>query len=340
MEEKLTIKDKKEDIIKAYEQLLAKYKEKEKMAKGTDKESDVKKAAEEVVVKKASTYTVENIVKGLADLKLDLSKTLTDLSDKLIAEVNKLETVQQAIAIESRNLEEIYDIKVAAETLGILIRTYEEKKKTFEEEMAIKREQWRKEQEEYELSVKEKDANLKKERQREAEEYAYNLALSRKKDKDAYEQEKSALSKALTEERISQEKELSARESAVAAQETEIAELRAKVKNFPDELAKAIEKAEKEAIALTERMAKQKADLLAKEVEGEKKVAELKIKTLEETVAKQSAQIEALTKQLNNATAQVQDIAVRAIEGASGVKTLSAVNQIALEQAKTVAAKK
>ncbi|MFH1562586.1 MAG: hypothetical protein ABIF11_04095 [Nitrospirota bacterium] len=43
---------------------------------------------------------------------------------------------------------------------------------------------------------------------------------------------------------------------------------------------------------------------------------------------------------MNNATAKVQDIAVKAIEGASGVKTLAAVNEIVLEQAKNVGTKK
>ena len=40
-------------------------------------------------------------------------------------------------------------------------------------------------------------------------------------------------------------------------------------------------------------------------------------------------------KQLDEAKQQVQDIAVKAIEGASGARALSHVNQIAMEQAKT-----
>ncbi|MGA2772203.1 MAG: hypothetical protein ABSG26_15425 [Bryobacteraceae bacterium] len=39
-------------------------------------------------------------------------------------------------------------------------------------------------------------------------------------------------------------------------------------------------------------------------------------------------------KQLAAAKQQVRDIAVKAIEGASGAKALSPVNQIAMEQAK------
>lgn len=88
-----------------------------------------------------------------------------------------------------------------------------------------------------------------------------------------------------------------------------------------------------------EEILKEYEELLAKSKEKEK-IAELEIKTLESTIAKQATQIESLSKQLNNATSQVQNIAVRAIEGASGVKALSAVNEMALEQAKNVDAKK
>ena|SRR5215471_9671221 len=65
-----------------------------------------------------------------------------------------------------------------------------------------------------------------------------------------------------------------------------------------------------------------------------KRIAETKVKALEEIAARQQAQIAALEKQLAEAKQQVQDIAVKAIERASGAKALSHINQIAMEQAK------
>jgi hypothetical protein len=44
--------------------------------------------------------------------------------------------------------------------------------------------------------------------------------------------------------------------------------------------------------------------------------------------------IASLQKQVEEAKQQVQDIAVKAIEGASGSRALAHVNQIAIEQAK------
>jgi len=73
---------------------------------------------------------------------------------------------------------------------------------------------------------------------------------------------------------------------------------------------------------------------MKKDAEAEKRFGELRVKTLEENVAHQQAQIAALEKQLADAKQQVQDIAVKAIEGASGARALSHINQIAMEQAK------
>lgn len=74
--------------------------------------------------------------------------------------------------------------------------------------------------------------------------------------------------------------------------------------------------------------------LLKKDAEAEKRVSALQVKALEQTIAHQAAQLDGLGKQLDEAKRQVQDIAVKAIEGASGARALERVNQIAIEQAK------
>jgi colicin import membrane protein len=73
---------------------------------------------------------------------------------------------------------------------------------------------------------------------------------------------------------------------------------------------------------------------LKKDAEVEQRMTELRVKTLEQTVSQITAQNAALQKQLDEAKKQVQDIAVKAIEGASGARTLTHINEIAMEQAK------
>ena len=52
MQQKLSMKDRKEEILKAYGELQGKYKEKEQLAKTVENEAKVQKAAEEEIMKK------------------------------------------------------------------------------------------------------------------------------------------------------------------------------------------------------------------------------------------------------------------------------------------------
>jgi phage terminase large subunit-like protein len=88
-------------------------------------------------------------------------------------------------------------------------------------------------------------------------------------------------------------------------------------------------------VKAAEQRFEQQMILLRKDGEAEKRVAELQIKSLKDAVDRQAADIEKLQGQLEEAKKQVQDIAVKAIEGASGAQALSQINRIAMEQAKT-----
>jgi len=92
--------------------------------------------------------------------------------------------------------------------------------------MTQKRQQWKKEQEEFERVRKERDDQAKKERAREEEEYAYGIKLTRKKDEDDYASRKNAQEKALEEKRTSLEKSWLEREGPLAACEQELANFR------------------------------------------------------------------------------------------------------------------
>jgi hypothetical protein len=89
-----------------------------------------------------------------------------------------------------------------------------------------------------------------------------------------------------------------------------------------------------EAVKAQEDKARQQMVLLQKDRETDKQVAALRIAALEDTVARQAAQLESLQSRLEEARGQVREIAVQAIEGASGARALAHINQIAMEQAK------
>jgi hypothetical protein len=124
------------------------------------------------------------------------------------------------------------------------------------------------------------------------------------------------------------------REKQIAADEALHADLKAKVDELPQRLETAVKRAKAEGVAIASAQAKVKADLLAKEIDGDKRVFELRVKSLEATIKERAAQIDALSTQLSSALKQSQDLAIKAIEGASNSSSFQAVKEIALEQAK------
>ena len=137
------------------------------------------------------------------------------------------------------------------------------------------------------------------------------------------------------EKQESLEKSWQQREASLKEKEVEWAQLKKEVDDFPARLKKDVDAASSAATKNAEQRFEQQLLLLKKDSEAEKRMAELQIKSLKETLDRQVAEIEKLQTQIEEAKKQVQDIAVKAIEGASGAQALSHINKIAMEQAKT-----
>lgn len=340
-ESKVSAKSTKNEILDAYNELL----EKVQGQMPADRKADAKREEEKEIVKDVSQNTIEKIVKGLADIKLETGKAFNYLEDQLVTQFKRLTETQHAIDIETKRLKDIHEINVNADSLAALLLAQKEKRASFEAEMeqkrrdfdaemAQKKQEWKKEQDAFDLARKEREEKIKKERQREEEEYTYSIQLKRKKETDAYEakkaaqekdlaEKKAALEKELIEKKAAAEKSLSEREAAVAAKEKEFEELKAKAAQFPKDLEKAVKDAEK---AATEKLGvtfKHQAELAEKEIEGERRLYKQTIAALESKIKEQEAQILGLTQRAQNAGQQVQEIAVKAIEGASAQRLLS-----------------
>jgi chromosome segregation ATPase len=334
MEPEITAKSTKNEILEAYNELLARLKEQ----KTQDRQAERARAEKKEIVETAAQNSEERIVKGLADLKLRMTKALDEMEEQLIAEFKRLNGVRQAIDIEQKNLQEVHEIRATADGLAALLLAQREKKEAFERdmeqrradfeaEMAQKRQQWKREQEEFERQKKEREEQVKRTREREEEEYTYNLKLQRKKDQDGYEARKAALEKELEDKRQALERSWAEREAALAAREKELADLRARVEAFPKELEKAVRDTEK---AVTERLEfkhRHEAEMRAKEIEGERRLSQQVIDSLEARIKEQDEQIRQLTQRANEAGLQVQSIAVKAIEGASAWRALATAHE-------------
>ncbi len=301
----------------------------------TAKAEAIVKQKEQDILQAVQDLTVEGVVQGITRLNLEMSRFLSGLSDRLGRELNMLTSVREAIALEQAELERLHKIDVATTALDLLVKEYQQQKEVLEAEIDAARVAWAEQDRQREWDQKEQEDALKRQRQREVEEYEYKKTLERKKAQDNYEEGIRLLEKKNREKQEALEKSWQSRDAELKEKESAFAQLSKEAEEFEGRLQREVDRAVAEAVRSAERNHEQQVALLTKDAEVERRLAELQIRSLQETLSRQITHIESLERRLEEAKGQVQDIAIKAIEGASGAKALSHVEQIAMEQAKT-----
>ena len=320
--------DAKHQIIKAFHQLLE---EKEQLpSKIATKEELAEKTKDKQVVETASTYTVEGIIKGLADLQLHFSGDINELEAKLVNEFHKLDEVQRAIEVETKHFEELRHIRIAAEALNILEQEHQEQAQALEEEIKQERQsldlettekqrQWQKEQKEHEKSNKAYKESINKKHQQEEENRQYEAERKRKIETDLYEEQKRKLQAELAQTTAEKEKDWIEREAILTGHQQLLEEYKAKIQTFPKELDAVVKQTREEAIKTARQTAKVETDLFEKGAESNRKVYETRIQALTEVINGQNGQIEVLSADLGSAMQQIQTVTARVLESASSI---------------------
>jgi hypothetical protein len=329
MEKKITASSTKNDIIEAYNELL---KQKESQDSGQPKEQK-EKEDRDIVIRSAATVNKEGIIQQIASLKISLNAELEKVEDALVTESKKLSQLQEAIKLQDQRLQDLYGINATADSVSAMLTLQKEKKEAFEKEMEQKRNQfeaeieeirtkWEKGKKEQDLVEKEEKDRLNKQHKREEEEYSYSIELTRKKDKDQYEQKKQLLDKELTDRKNTFEQEIRSREQAVIATETELMELREKTTAFPKELELAVKVAIEENTKKLETAFKFETQLKAKEYEGEIKLRDQEIANFKAKIKDIEVQLAQLAAKAEQADKSAKDIAIRAIESSSNFRII------------------
>jgi hypothetical protein len=338
---KLSMSSTKQEMLEAYNTLLKRLQEKREGELKPEKKIEEKKIQEAERV--AESLTVEGVAKEIGDLKLDIGKMLSQITDRLEGEVNKFVAIRSAIAAKAKELQELYEIDKAAMTLAALIEVQHEKRREFESEIAQKKEalqleiestrtEWEREQAEHEAAVKERDIAEKKRQTREKEEFEYAFKKEQQLAKDRFEYEKAKLENDIKNKKDQAENELKVREANISEKEDELNDLRKKVSIFPKELETAVNRAIKETSDRLMSEARAKEELQKKGFEGERNVLNTRVEALEKTVTEQTDRIAKLSQQLEAAYQKVQDIAVKTVEGSSSFKSLASLQQLLSEQ--------
>ncbi|WP_310427460.1 hypothetical protein [Chamaesiphon sp. VAR_48_metabat_135_sub] len=317
------VKDSKTQILTELDRILAEqYRPGSKVA---TKEEEAQLAKNKEIVTKAASYTVDTIVKGMADLQLEFGSIITGLSDTLKIEVEKLTEVKQSIEIETQHRSELQQVRVVADALHIITQEHQQSLKAIEQQVATDQEnlekeqanlrkQWERTDREYNEQQAELATVVAKERQKEQDEFQYKVTRDRQLQTDVYTETKrnqEQETQSLDREKQKQWKE---REKFLKDNQKLADENTAKVAAFPAELEEAVKKAREDAIKETSSNEKVKADLAEKEWEGSKQGYEMKAQSLERVIERQNEQIIAITEQLQTVMNQAQSLAMKAFE--------------------------
>jgi hypothetical protein len=317
------VKDSKSQILANLDRLLAE--QSRPGSKVATKEEEAQLVKNQEIVTKAATYTVDTIVKGMADLQLEFGSIVAGLSDRLTVEVERLTEAKQAIEIETQHRSELQQVRVVADALHIITQEHQQSLNeidrlltTHQEDLATEQTRRRKQWEQKDLEYTEQQAELAtiaaKERQKEQDEFQYKVTRDRQLQADTFAGTKRDRERDLQAQDREQQKQWKEREKFLKDNQKLLEDNLAKVAAFPAELDEAVKKAREEAIRDTNSDAKVKADLFEKEWEGNKQGYDAKIQSLEAVIDRQSQQITAITEQLQTVMNQAQSLAMRAFE--------------------------
>jgi hypothetical protein len=136
MEQQVSEKSTKAEILKAYEALLKNVQNaKANIPKQVQEEKQKKE-----ILEKVAEISNDKIVKDIAGLKSGFNNSLDEILQNLTNEFKKLEEIRAAIAVEKKSLNELYSLSANTDSLATMLLVQKEKKESFEKLMKEKEE--------------------------------------------------------------------------------------------------------------------------------------------------------------------------------------------------------
>jgi hypothetical protein len=269
------------------------------------------------VLQSVAGLNLDSVSVTLASTQVEVQKSLSGLSAKLVEQLQVLRDVEGAIALKRDELKQLYDMEAAAIELDDLEARIDEQRQEWEEEQARRRR---------EFSEQQGDRN--KQWQREEEEYQYRMAQEHKKAQDAFAARMAEVEKANRERQESLEKNWTERENELKKRENELVELKQQVAAFPEQMKKEVNAAVAVATNSVKKEYETKLVLAAKDTELGQKLAAQEVASLKQALDKATAQIADLKQQIDQAHQDVKEISARALESASGRSAMEALQRV------------
>jgi hypothetical protein len=228
-----------------------------------------------------------------------------------------LQTIESAIDLKKEQLKQLYSIETTATTLDDLTAQIESTRIA-----------WTEEQVQQDRKFKEAVTERKKAQDRAEEEYQYKLAQEHKKGQDTFADRMATLEKENKNKQELLDKGWTERETELKKRETELADLRKQVENFPEVVKKEVNAAVAIATNSLKKEYETKIVLANKDAEMSQKLSAQEVASLNQTIVKLQAQITGLQTQLEQAARDVKEISAKALESASGRSAMEALQKV------------
>jgi len=90
----------------------------------------------------AHALSSDGVVRSIGELKSTITRTLTQLSERLEEEVGKYSQIRRAIEAKEAELKEIYEIQRTASTLQAMVETHQQKQEELERSYQSEKEEF------------------------------------------------------------------------------------------------------------------------------------------------------------------------------------------------------
>ncbi len=304
---KITTANTKAQILQAYEEILKEVKRERSQNTALQRELSKK----EKLVEEARAHSKQGAGRTIKMLRETFNEQIDKIEQGLEQEQQKFLSLQEAIELEKKTLQESYDIRAEMDSLEALSLTHRQAKEKFEADMKERR-----------AALEEEMSSTKRIWEREKEAYEFNLMVQRRNESDTYQQERAKLEKELKERKEQFDKKTEEREKVLAEREGEWKQLQKDVAAFEKRLSDELAKREEEVKTRVTRDLEYKYHIESKDLEAELKLAKQEIAILKTNLADQQSLLEALQAKIDSAGGQVRDIALKAIENA-GIKSVN-----------------
>ncbi len=277
----------KAELISAYEDLVTKQKTLEASAAQAYGPTDA------VSFKKAAAaFSPEHVQKTITSLNAAAQDAVHSFAKAFEAEVRRFDELQHAVSLAEERLKLAYELEAGAAITSELVARFEEERGALEREIAARKRDW----------------------EREQEEASYQAELARKRAVEAMADEARKRDAAFKE----RDGELKEWEASVAAAEKAHEASLKRVEGIPAELDR--EAAKRVAEAKKQWEVDEKRALAEKDLAREHalKLSDLEKKNLQQELARVQAECAALRKDAEAANRKAQELAVRIVERGTG----------------------